>query len=35
MQFFKQKGTIAAALFPKISGGTFWQGLNVGHFIDW
>ena len=29
--FLSKKGTIAAALIPKISGGTFRQGLNVYH----
>jgi hypothetical protein len=33
MRFFRQKGTIAAALIPKISGGTVWQSVNVSNFF--
>ena len=29
MRFFEQKGNIAAALFPKISGGTFRKRIDV------
>jgi hypothetical protein len=31
--FFEQIKVFQAALIPKISGGTFWQGLNVSNFL--
>jgi hypothetical protein len=31
--FFEQISVFQAALIPKISGGTFWQGLDVSNFF--
>jgi hypothetical protein len=31
--FFEQISAFQAALIPKISGGTFWQGLDVSDFL--
>jgi hypothetical protein len=33
MRFFCLNLAIKAVLFPKISGGTFWQGLDISDFL--